>query len=178
MYDSIELKLKAKNIKLAAFDVDGVMTDGSLIYLPDGKQSKTFNAKDGLGIVMLNTAGIRTAIITAKETNALKERAKTLEITKLFMNQKDKMVALDELCSEFSLEYNQIMYMGDDLPDIEVLKTVGLSVCPCDAVNQVKSICNIVTNKDGGKGAVREICDFILESKGISFDDLKRPSRQ
>ncbi len=178
MYDSLELKLKAKKIKLVAFDVDGVMTDGSLIYLPDGTQAKTFDAKDGLGIVMLNTAGFLSAIITAKETNVVKQRAKTLGITKLFMNQKNKMLALEELCKEFSLTYDEVMYMGDDLPDIDVLKTVGLSVCPNDAIESVKHICDIVTSKDGGKGAVREVCDFLLSSKGITFEDLRKPYKQ
>ena len=178
MYDSLDLKLKAKNIKLAAFDIDGVMTDGSLFYLPDGSQAKVFNAKDGLGIVMLNKAGIKTAIITAKETNAVKERANSLGITKLFMNQKNKILALNSICKEFSLKHNEIMYMGDDLPDIEVLKSVGLSVCPNDAVAEVQEICDIVTKNSGGKGAVREICDFILKAKGTSFEDLKKPSQQ
>ena len=178
VYSSIDLKQKAKKIKLAAFDIDGVMTDGSLIYLPDGSQAKAFNAKDGLGLTMLNKAGIKTAIITAKESGAVSQRAKTLGITKLFMNQKNKMSALDEICREFSLGYDEILYMGDDLPDIEVLKSVGLSVCPQDAVDEVKEICNIITQKSGGKGAVREICDFLLKVNNISFDDLKKPSVQ
>ena len=178
MYNSVDLKFKAKKIKLAAFDVDGVMTDGSLTYLPDGTQTKTFNAKDGLGIVMLNTAGFKTAIITAKETNALKERARTLGITKLFMNQKNKILALNEICAEFELNYDEILYMGDDLPDMEVLKTVGLAVCPGDAVDNVKEICDIVTKKEGGKGAVREICDFLLNAHGITFEDLRKPHQQ
>ena len=90
MINDLNLKLKAKKIKLVAFDVDGVMTDGSLTYLPDGSQIKTFNAKDGQGVVMLNKAGFLTAIITAKDSGAVRERAKTLGITKLFLNQKNK----------------------------------------------------------------------------------------
>lgn len=175
---SLDIKLKAQKIKLAAFDIDGVMTDGSLTYLPDGTQAKTFNAKDGLGVVMLNVAGYKTAIITAKETKAVSERAKTLNITKLFMNQKNKILALNELCREFELSYDEIMYMGDDLPDMEVLKNCGLAVCPNDAVDEVKSICDIVTSKDGGRGAVREICDFLLKVKGVTFEGLKKPSQQ
>lgn len=175
---SLDIKLKAQKIKLAAFDIDGVMTDGSLTYLPDGTQTKTFNAKDGLGVVMLNAAGYKTAIITAKETKAVSERAKTLNITKLFMNQKNKILALNELCREFELSYDEIMYMGDDLPDMEVLKNCGLAVCPNDAVDEVKSICDIVTSKDGGRGAVREICDFLLKVKGVTFEDLRKPSQQ
>ncbi len=175
---SLEVVSKAKKIKLVAFDIDGVMTDGSLIYLPDGTQAKAFNAKDGLGIVMLNVAGFKTAIITAKETKVVMERAKTLNITKVFMNQKNKILALKELSEEFSLNYDEIMYMGDDLPDIEVLKTCGLSVCPFDAVDEVKEICDIVTEKSGGRGAVREICDFLLKARGVTFEDLRKPSQQ
>lgn len=178
MENSIDIKHKAKKIKLAAFDIDGVMTDGSLIYLPDGNQAKTFNAKDGLGLVMINKAGIKTAIITAKESRAVVERAKTLGITKLFMNQKNKMLALDEICSEFSLSYDEVMYMGDDLPDIEVLRACGLSVCPSDAVREVVENCDMVTQKAGGNGAVREICDFLLKVNGVTFDDLRKPSIQ
>ncbi len=172
MYDSLELKLRASKIKLAAFDIDGVMTDGSLYYLPDGSQAKVFNAKDGLGITMLNAAGIRTAIITAKDSNAVLERSKTLGITKLFMGQKNKIEALNDLCCEFSLKYDEIFYMGDDLPDIQVLKLVGLSACPIDAVDEVKDVCDIITLKAAGRGAVREVCDFILKSRGVTFDDL------
>ena len=178
MYNSLELKLKAKNIKLAAFDVDGVMTDGSLIYLPDGSEAKAFGAKDGLGLSMLAAAGIKTAIITAKDSSCVKQRAKTLNITKLFLNQKNKILALNELCDEFLLSYDEILYMGDDLPDIEVLNKTGLAVCPNDAVDEVKEICDIVVSKDGGRGAVREICDFILKAKNITFDDLRKPAQQ
>ena len=88
------------------------------------------------------------------------------------------MVALDAICEEFSIGYDEILYMGDDLPDIDVLKAVGLSVCPCDAIDDVKNICDVVTNKAGGKGAVREICDFLLRVKGLSFKDLRRPTNQ
>ena len=178
MYNSIELKLKASKIKLAAFDVDGVMTDGSLIYLADGSEAKAFSAKDGLGLSLVSAAGIKTVIITAKDSNVVVKRAETLNFTKVFLNQKNKLVALDSICEEFALNYDEILYMGDDLPDIDVLKSVGLSVCPCDAVDDVKNICDIVTNKTGGKGAVREICDFLLKVRGVSFDDLRKPQNQ
>ena len=178
MYNSLELKLKAKKIKLAAFDVDGVMTDGSLIYLPDGSEAKAFSAKDGLGLSMLAAAGIKTAIITAKDSPCVTARAKTLNITKIFLNQKNKILALNELCKEFSLSCDEILYMGDDLPDIEVLRAAGLGVCPKDAVDEVIEICDIVTSKKGGKGAVREICDFILKSKNNTFEDLRKPAQQ
>ncbi len=172
MITDLNLKLKAKNIKLVAFDVDGVMTDGSLTYLPDGSQIKTFNAKDGQGIVMLNKAGFLTAIITAKESGAVIERARTLGITKLFMNQKNKKKALLELLEEFHLTKEQVAYMGDDYPDLCVINEVGLSSSPNDAIDEVKKSVSFVSSYGGGKGAVREFCDFILRSNNVTYDSL------
>lgn len=178
MNHSVEIRLKASKIKLAAFDVDGVMTDGSLIYLPDGCEAKAFNAKDGLGLSLISAAGIKTAIITAKDSNVVIKRANALNFTKVFLNQKNKILALDSLCSEFSLTYDEILYMGDDLPDIDVLRKVGFSACPFDAVDEVKSVCDAVTEKSGGNGAVREICDFLLKVKGVSYESLRKPNNQ
>lgn len=172
MITDLNLKLKAKNIKLVAFDVDGVMTDGSLTYLPDGEQIKTFNAKDGQGIVMLNKAGFITAIITAKDSGAVRERAKTLGITRLFCGQKNKIKALNSLLEEFNLNPSQAAYMGDDYPDLCVIKEAGLSSCPKDAIDEVKKAVTFVSSYDGGRGAVREFCDFILYSNGITYDDI------
>lgn len=172
MITDLNLKLKAKNIKLVAFDVDGVMTDGSLTYLPDGNQIKTFNAKDGQGIVMLNKAGLITAIITAKDSEVVRKRAETLGITRLFCGQKNKLKALNTLLEEFNLDKSQVAYMGDDYPDLCVLNEVGLSSCPNDAIDSVKSSCVFVSSYNGGRGAVRELCDFILYSLGISWEDI------
>ena len=163
----MKLKEIAKNIKLVAFDVDGVMTDGSLTFDENGIEYKTFNAKDGQGVVMLNRAGIITAIITARDNGTVSHRAKILGITKLFQGQKNKIVALEQLIEEYNLKKDQICYMGDDLPDICILKEIGLPSCPKDAVSQVKSICKFISNNKGGRGAVRELCDFILESKNL-----------
>lgn len=172
MITDLNLKLKAKNIKLVAFDVDGVMTDGSLSYLPDGEEIKTFNAKDGQGIVMLNKAGFLTAFITASEANAVYERAKTLGVTKLFYKQKNKLQAFKTLLEEFNLKKEQIAYMGDDYPDLCVIKEAGLTSAPNDAVDDVKKAVSYVSSYGGGKGAVREFCDFILYSNGISYENL------
>ena len=163
----MKLKEIAKNIKLVAFDVDGVMTDGSLTFDENGIEYKTFNAKDGQGVVMLNRAGIITAIITARDNGTVSHRAKILGITKLFQGQKNKIAALEQLIEEYNLKKDQICYMGDDLPDICILKEIGLPSCPKDAVSQVKSICKFISNNKGGRGAVRELCDFILESKNL-----------
>jgi len=159
---NIELKHLAKNIKAVVFDVDGVMTDGSLVFDENGVEYKTFNAKDGQGVVMLGKAGYTTAIITARENGTVRHRFKILGMTKLYEGQKNKEKALDEFMQEFNLSPSQVAYMGDDLPDICVLKKVGLSCCPNDAVEEVKEICRFVASKNGGKGAVRELCNLIL----------------
>ena len=172
MFDNLDLKARASKIKLIAFDVDGVMTDGSLTYLPDGSQVKTFNAKDGQGIVMLNKAGFLTAIITAKESSVVLKRAETLKITKVFTGQSNKLLALNSLLEEFNLNKNEVAYMGDDYPDLCVINEVGLSSCPNDAIDEVKKQAHFVSSKNGGKGAVRELCDFILKTNKIEYKNL------
>ena len=160
----IELKIKASKIKMVVFDVDGVMTDGSITYDENGVEYKTFNAKDGQGIVMLTKAGIITAIITARENGTVKHRFENLGMTKLFMSQKNKTIALKQLVEEYDVTYSEIAYMGDDLPDLCVLKEVGLACCPNDAVGEVKEVCDFVSSKNGGRGAVRELTDLIYHN--------------
>ncbi len=151
-------------IKLAAFDVDGVLTDGSITYDENGIEYKTFNAKDGQGIVNLNNAGIVTAIITARENGTVYHRAKNLKITELHQGQKNKIQKLDELMQKYGVTYDEVAYMGDDLPDICVLEKVKLAGCPFDAVDEVLKIANWKSSKNGGRGAVREFCDYILKN--------------
>ena len=175
---SAEILNIMKNIKLVAFDVDGVMTDGSLTFLEDGREIKTFNAKDGLGVIMLSKANIITSIITARNNGTVKSRAEMLDIKELYMGQKNKVTALEELAKKYNLDLSEIAYMGDDLPDICVLKKVGLKCCPKDAVKEVKKECNFISEYGGGKGAVRELCDLILESKNITYEMLSKPTKQ
>jgi len=151
-------------IKLVAFDVDGVLTDGSITYDENGVEYKTFNAKDGQGIVNLNKAGIITAIITARENGTVYHRAQNLKITELHQGQKNKIAKLDELLQKYNLTYNEVAYIGDDLPDICILEKVKLAGCPNDAVDEVQGVANWKSSKDGGRGAVREFCDYILEN--------------
>jgi len=180
MYNFFMEKLTeiAKKIKLAAFDVDGVMTDGSLTFIENGQEIKTFDAKDGLGVVMLSKAGIITAIITGRKNATVKNRAEMLDIKELYMGSKNKIEALDELCEKYKLSYDEIAYMGDDLPDLCVLKRVGLKCCPNDAVINVKEVCNFVSEFNGGKGAVRELCDFLLKSANITYEMIAKPYKQ
>ena len=160
MYN-LDLKNKASKIKMVVFDVDGVMTDGSITYDENGVEYKTFNVKDGQGIVRITKEGIITAIITARNNATVKHRFENLGMSRLFMGQKDKMVAMKQLLEEYNLELSQVAYMGDDLPDICVLKEVGLAACPNDAIDEVKQICHFISAKNGGRGAVRELTDFI-----------------
>ena len=160
MYN-LDLKNKASKIKMVVFDVDGVMTDGSITYDENGVEYKTFNVKDGQGIVRITKEGIITAIITARNNATVKHRFENLGMSRLFMGQKDKIVAMKQLLEEYNLELSQVAYMGDDLPDICVLKEVGLAACPNDAIDEVKQICHFISAKNGGRGAVRELTDFI-----------------
>jgi len=176
--NNVELQAIASKIKLVAFDVDGVMTDGSLTFLEDGREIKTYDAKDGLGVVMLGKAGIITSIITARNNGTVKHRAEVLNIKELYMGSKNKIEALNELIQKYNLKNTEIAYMGDDLPDLCVLKEVGLKCCPNDAVDEVKEICNFISTKNGGKGAVRELCNFILKSKKITYDMISKPTQQ
>lgn len=153
-------------IKLVAFDVDGVLTDGSLTFDENGHEYKTFNAKDGQGIVNLNKAGIITAIITARNNGTVEHRARNLNITELHQGSKNKIKTLEEIMAKYNITFEEIAYMGDDLPDICILEKVALKGCPNDAVDEVKAIANFVSSKNGGRGAVREFCDYILK-KGI-----------
>ncbi len=150
-------------IKLAAFDVDGVLTDGSLTFDENGHEYKTFNAKDGQGIVNLNNAGIITAIITARENGTVAHRAKNLNIKELHQGCKNKIAVLEKIMQKYNLKFEEVAYMGDDLPDICILEKVGLKGCPLDAVDEVKKIVNFISAKNGGRGAVREFCDYILK---------------
>lgn len=150
-------------IKLVAFDVDGVLTDGSITYDENGVEYKTFNAKDGHGIVRLNNAGIVTAIITARNNGTVYHRAQNLKIKELHQGQTNKLQKLDELIEKYGLSYEEVAYMGDDIPDICVLEKVKLAGCPADAVDEVKDVANWVSSKDGGRGAVREFCEYIVK---------------
>ena len=151
------LKAKASKIKALVVDVDGVLTDASLTFDEDGKEYKTFNAKDGQGIVMLNKTGFITAIITARLNGTVRHRFNNLGMTKLYEGCKNKIAALRELMAEYNLKEEEIAYMGDDLPDICVLKVVGLPCCPNDAVEEVRQQAKFISSKNGGKGAVREL---------------------
>ena len=130
----------AKKIKLLAFDVDGVMTDGSVTYDENGIEYKTFNVKDGHGIVRANKSGFITAIITARNNGTVQHRAENLNITEIYQGQKYKLPALNEILAKYGFNYENVAYMGDDIPDICILEKVGLACCPKDAVKEVSKL--------------------------------------
>lgn len=163
----MDLKERAQKIKMMVFDCDGVMTNGDVTYDENGVEYKTFNVKDGHGLVRMVKSGFITAIITARNNGTVEHRAKNLNITELYQGRKYKLPAFEELKEKYNLSYDEISYMGDDLPDICCLEKAGLACCPNDAVDEVKKISHFVSSKDGGCGAVRELCDFILDAQGI-----------
>ena len=160
----MDLKTTASNIKLLAFDVDGVMTDGSITYDENGIEYKTFNAKDGHGLAKMAKSGFITAIITGRNNGTVDKRATDLRVTEVYQGVKNKLPILEAIMQKYELDYSQVAYMGDDEPDIQILEKVAIAACPSDAVNRVKGVCNFVSSKDGGKGAVRELCDLVFDA--------------
>jgi 3-deoxy-D-manno-octulosonate 8-phosphate phosphatase (KDO 8-P phosphatase) len=164
-----EKKIKdiAKNIKLLILDVDGVLTDGSIILDNEGNEFKAFHVRDGHGIKMLEKAGINVAIITGRYSKVVDRRAKELGIKEVFQRCHIKSVAFDHLIEKFGLRPEEVAYIGDDIVDIPIFKRVGLSIAVSDATEETKAEAMMVTRNRGGKGAVREICEFLLKSKGL-----------
>ena len=162
MSDAIQ---KAACIKLMIFDVDGILTDGSLHFGPDGEALKTFNVLDGQGIRLLQNAGIATAIISARSSAIVSKRASDLGITHVRQGIHDKKSAFLDLLAELNLAGNECGFIGDDVIDLPVLSRVGFGVSVPNGHAEVRSRVDFVTTAQGGKGAVREVCDFILKAQ-------------
>lgn len=157
---------KAKIIKFVIFDIDGVLTDGRIVHGNYGDELKFFDVQDGLGIVLLHRAQIKVAIITAKASRIVKNRAKELKIKYVFQNHHDKLKIFEKLLKKFKLSPDEVCFIGDDLIDIPILKRVGLSISVPNAVPEVKEITHYTTERSGGHGAAREIIDIILKAQG------------
>ncbi|MEK7449165.1 MAG: HAD-IIIA family hydrolase [Planctomycetota bacterium] len=152
-------------IKILVTDVDGVMTDGRIILDDRGVETKLFNVQDGAGIKYLERAGIKTAIITGRYSLVVKHRAKELKIKDVFQGCKNKIPALEQLAKKYRLKYKEICYIGDDLPDIPIMKLVGYPVAVYNARPEVKRYARYITKVPGGYGAIREVTDKILRAQ-------------
>ncbi|HEY4831934.1 MAG TPA: HAD-IIIA family hydrolase [Waddliaceae bacterium] len=155
----------AGSIKLIALDVDGVLTNGEIIYNSNGDEIKVFNVKDGLGLVLASQNGFITAIITGRASPMVERRSQELKICHVYQNVKDKTKLIEDLAIMYGLSCDEICYMGDDLPDLPALKMVGLACCPLDAVAEVREACSWISSNKGGQGAVRELTDFLIKVK-------------
>jgi 3-deoxy-D-manno-octulosonate 8-phosphate phosphatase (KDO 8-P phosphatase) len=158
---------RAKKIRMVILDVDGVLTDGRIVYDANGVESKFFNVKDGHGIKLLQRAGITVAIISGRESEVVTRRAAELGIERVYQRALDKVGPYLDILEKTGLSDSEIAYMGDDLPDVPLMRRVGLAVAPADALEYVLPHAHLITGKRGGWGAVRELCDLILREQGL-----------
>ena len=164
---------RCKGIELILSDVDGVMTDGGIIYDTHGVEIKRFQVRDGLGIKLWQKAGFRFGILTSRSSQSVRLRAAELGVDLLRQGCEEKLPAAQQIMQELRLKPAQVCYIGDDLPDLAVMRQVGYPVAVADAVAEVRAAAAVVTIQGGGFGAVRETVETILKAKGI-WDDLIR----
>ena len=157
----------AKKIKLIAFDVDGVLTDGRITYTSSGEELKSFNVRDGHAIKLAIRAGLDIAVITGRKSPMVARRCDELGIKLFFQGIKDKNVSLDEVMERTGLSVHEIAYMGDDVVDLPVMLKVGLGCSPSDAAGEVLQHTDLITEASGGRGAARELIFLILQAKGL-----------
>ena len=162
-----DIRTRAARIKLACFDVDGTLTDGRLHYDSEGRESKDFHVLDGQGMVLLRRFDIVVAFITARNSQSAAHRAADLGV-QAFIGAKDKLAQVRALCGEQGIGLDEVAFMGDDLPDLEAMLAVGLSVAPADAHHWIAERARWITTAKGGKGAARELCDLLLDAQGHS----------
>ena len=156
----------AARVRLVVFDVDGVMTNGQLILGPAGEELKVFHVRDGHGLVMLRESGLAVAVITGRQSAVVAARMAELGIEFVYQGQRDKLVALADLCSRLGIAEDEICYVGDDLPDLPVIRRAGLGMAVASADGFVRQHAHGVTQARGGEGAAREFCELILRAQG------------
>lgn len=171
--ETIEEKLK--KIKLVAMDVDGTLTDGKVYYSKNGEELKAFYIRDGMGIELLHHHGIKTCIITTETSQIVTARAMKLRIDHVILGSKNKLRDLEELSTELGITLDEVAFIGDDINDIPVIKKVGFSSCPSDAIKYVQEKVDYICSYPGGNGAVREVIEMILiaQNKEIVFPEYK-----
>lgn len=160
------IKEKAEKIKLLLLDVDGVLTDGRIIYDSRGRDMKFFDVHDGLGVYLLGKSGIKTILITAKGSRAIGPRARDMQVEAVFENISPKTAVLDKILKKYDVNIDEICFVGDDLVDLCLMKRVGFPVAVFNACPEIKQAASYITLKEGGRGAVREVAELILKSQG------------
>jgi 3-deoxy-D-manno-octulosonate 8-phosphate phosphatase (KDO 8-P phosphatase) len=153
------------NIRLVAFDVDGVFTDGRFYLSDDGVESKAFHTQDGYGIRQLIDAGVEVAVISGRQSEAVRKRMSELGVTQVVLGCRDKVAALDKIVSELGISVVECAYVGDDMPDLPLLNHVGVAIAVANAVPALHEQCDISTSASGGAGAVREVCEMVIGAK-------------
>lgn len=161
-----ELLRLASQIRMVLFDVDGVLTDGRLFFSDSGDEGKSFHARDGLGINLLQQSGVAVGIITARQSRLVEHRARDLNIKHLFQGRKEKFPAYQELCSDLGLSPAEVAFVGDDVVDLPIMLDVGLAVTVPEGHKLVKQHAHWTTQNQGGSGAARDVCELIMYSQG------------
>ena len=159
-----ELNSKSKRIKLVLTDVDGVLTDGGMYYTEKGDIMKKFHTRDGMGVTLLRKNNIPTVIVTKEKTTMVKKWSTKMKIKKLYDGINDKESIIDEICKKFDVSTKELAYIGDDINDVGILRKVGFSAVPNDAISETKKIADYICKTNGGHGAFREFADLILAS--------------
>ena len=163
----VDVQQRAARVTLLVLDVDGVLTDGRIIYDEFGDELKHFDVQDGAGLVLWQRAGLRSAIISARKSKLVKRRAKEMRIDVLAQNAADKLQVYEGLLTRFRLPQEQVCAMGDDVMDLPMLHRAGLAIAVPNAIEDVKTASHYITHRPGGRGAVREVIDLILKAKGL-----------
>ena len=168
-----DLRTRLSRVRGIVLDVDGVLTDGSLSFDEEGRESKTFDVKDGLGLVLLHDLGYRVGVVSSRTSKVVGARCAELKIPEdsVLQGERDKAAALERLVKAWNLEPFEVVAVGDDLPDLGMLRRAGVGACPSDAVSIVRDAAALQLTKPGGNGAVRELCDLILEVRRGSRAD-------
>jgi 3-deoxy-D-manno-octulosonate 8-phosphate phosphatase (KDO 8-P phosphatase) len=156
---------RARRVRLLCVDVDGVLTDAGMYYGPDGEVLKKFNTRDGMGLARVRAAGVAVAIISGEDSAIVHARATKLKIDDVFAGAADKRAAIDELCARHGLGHDEVAFIGDDLNDLPALECVGLACAVSDAADPVREVAQYVTQRRGGDGAVREVCELLIAAK-------------
>jgi YrbI family 3-deoxy-D-manno-octulosonate 8-phosphate phosphatase len=167
----------ARRVEMILMDVDGTLTDGTVTVLPDGEEIKSYNVRDGLGLLLAQMAGLRLGIVTGKTSKSVELRAEKLKIFEVHQGVLDKKKVLLEIMDQYALAPEQVAYIGDDLSDVEAMKLVGLAAAVADAHPEVRKNAHFICRTAGGRGAVREFIEFILDAQG-RWADLKTRSHQ